>query len=141
MASVYWPGITADIEKTRQSCVSCDRHSPTQASLPPASELASPEFPFQMIAADYCDVKGRTWLVVADRFSGWLSLFYYAKEATAQDLIAKMKQIFTTFGVSEHFSSDEGSQFRAREFQQFLAQYGVEHRVSSAYFPHSNLHA
>ena len=36
---------------------------------------------------------------------------------------------------------DEGSQFRAREFQQFLAQYGVEHRVSSDYFPHSNLRA
>ena len=64
-----------------------------------------------MIAADYCNVKGRTWLVVADRFSGWLSLFYYAKEATTQDLITKMKQIFTTFGVSEHFSSHEGSQF------------------------------
>ena len=92
MASVYWPGITNDIEKTRQSCVSCDRHSPTQASLPPASELASPEFPFQMIAADYCDVKGKTWLVVADRFSGWLSLFYYAKEATTWDLITKIKR-------------------------------------------------
>ena len=141
MASVYWPRITADIEKTRQSCTSCDRHTPTQAQLPPVSELASPEFPFQMTVADYCAVKGKTWLVVADRFSGWVSLFYYEKEATARDLINKMKQIFTTFGVAEHFSSDEGPQFRAREFQQFLAQYGVEHRVSSAYFPHSNLRA
>ena len=141
MASVYWPRITADIEKTRQSCTSCERHTPTQAQLPPVSELASPEFPFQMTVTDYCAVKGKTWLVVADRFSGWVSLFYYEKEATARDLVNKMKQIFTTFGVAEHFSSDEGPQFRAREFQQFLAQYGVEHRVSSAYFPHSNLRA
>ena len=87
-------------------------------------------------------VKGKSWLVVADRFSGWVSVFYYPREATATDLVRKMKEVFSTMGVAEHFSSDGGPQFKAEQFKKFLSDWGVEeHRVSSAYFPHSNLRA
>ena len=95
-----------------------------------------------MLVADYCNIKGKSWLVVADRFSGWVTVFYYPREATATDLVRKMKEIFSTMGVAEHFSSDEGSQFTSEQFKKFLSDWGVEeHRVSSAYFPHSNLRA
>ena len=141
LQAVFWPGITTEIEKLRQGCDRCDTHAPSQAALPPLP-LASPDYPFQMLVADYCDIKGKSWLVVADRFTGWVSVFYYPREALATDLITKMKEIFTTMGVAEHFSSDEGSQFKSGQFKKFLSDWGVEeHRVSSAYFPHSNLRA
>ena len=35
-------------------------------------QLASPEYPFQMIVMDYCNVKGKAWLVIADWFTGWV---------------------------------------------------------------------
>ena len=80
--------------------------------------------------------------MVADRFSGWVSVFYYPREATATDLVRKMKEVFSTMGVAEHFSSDAGPQFKSEHFKKFLSDWGVEeHRVSSAYFPHSNLRA
>ena len=41
--------------------------------MPPAP-LTSPEYPFHMLMADYFDIKGKTWLVAADRFSGVLNL-------------------------------------------------------------------
>merc|ERR1711888_269155 len=45
-------------------------------------------------------------------------------------------------GVAEHFSSDEGSQFTSGLFTKFLSDWGVEEKkVSSAYFPHTNLRA
>ena len=135
------PGITTDIEKIRQGCDRCDTNAPSQAALPPRP-LASPDYPFQMLVADYCNIKGKSWLVVADRFTGWVSVFYYPREATATDLVRKMKEIFSTMGVAEHFSSDEGSQFTSGLFTKFLSDWGVEEqRVSSAYFPHSNLRA
>ena len=81
-------------------------------------------------------------MVIADRFSGWVSAFYYPREATATDLVKKMKELFSTVGVAEHFSSDSGPQFRSEVFRKFLSAWGVEeHRVSSSYFPHSNLRA
>ena len=99
------------------------------------------EYPFQMIVADYFDVKGKSWLVIADRFSGWLSLHYYPREATSSDLIKSLKEYFCIFGVPENFSSDDGSQFRSTAFRDFLKAWGTEHRVSSAYHAHSNLRA
>ena len=141
LQAVFWPGITTDIETIRQGCDRCDTNAPSQAALPPLP-LASPDYPFQMLVADYCDIKGKSWLVVADRFSGWVSVFYYPREATATDLIRKMKEVFCTMGVAEHFSSDAGPQFKSEHFKKFLSDWGVEeHRVSSAYFPHSNLRA
>ena len=100
----------------------------------------SPEFPFQMICADYFDIKGKSWLVIVDRFSGWLSLHYYPREATASDLIKSLKDYFCTFGICDQFSSDDGPQFRSQQFKEFLKAWGVkEHRVSAAYHPKSNL--
>ena len=53
-----------------------------------------------------------------------------------------MKEYFCIFGVAEHFSSDDGPQFRSSDFKEFLRTWGVtEHRVSAAYHPHSNLRA
>ena len=43
--------------------------------------------------------------------------------------------------MAENFSSDDGAQFRSQTFKQFLQLWGVTHRVSSDYFPHSNLRA
>ena len=139
--AVFWAGITGDIERTRRNCSFCERNAPSQSAMPPLP-LASPQYPFQMIVADYFDVKGKSWLVIADRFSGWLSLHYYPREASSSDLIKSLKEYFCVFGVAEHFSSDDGPQFRSAAFKEFLRTWGVtEHRVSSAYNPHSNLRA
>ena len=138
--SVYWPGITSDIENIRRACVYCNKNAPTQPMMPPLP-LASPDFPYQMVVGDYFTVKSKTWLVVADRFSGWLSLYYYPKEASASDLIRNLKDYFMTFGIAEHFASDSGPQFISSQFQNFLKAWGIKHRTSSSYFPKSNLRA
>ena len=139
--SVYWPGLVDDLERTRRGCSICDRNAPSQAQMPPLP-LASPEFPFQMLAMDYFENKGKSWLVIADRFSGWLSLHYFPREASSSDLISRLKHHFCTFGIAEEISSDDGPQFRSSQFQQFIQLWGVKnHRVSSAYHPHSNLRA
>ena len=54
---IFWPGMAAELDKARNMCRSCNRNAPSQAKLPPtASEV--PNVPFQMIFADYCQMKG-----------------------------------------------------------------------------------
>jgi hypothetical protein len=141
MHAVFWLGLYKDLEGVRNSCSYCNKFTPTQAALPP-HELLSPDYPFQMIVMDYCSIKGKSWLVCADRFTGWVSTYYFPREAVASDLVRLMKEYFATFGVAEHISSDEGSQFVSSKFVNFLQSWGADcHKISSAYNPHSNLRA
>ena len=57
----------------------------------------------------------KTWLVLSNRFTGWVSVLYLPKEASAKQLITIVRVICTTFGVAENVATDDGSQFRANE--------------------------
>ena len=139
MHAVFWLGMHTDLESIRNRCSYCNKSAPTQAPLPPHA-LLRPDYPFQMVVMDYCAIKGKTWLICADRFTGWVSTFYYPREAT--DLVMTIKQYFTTFGVAKHVYSDAGSQFISQQFQTFLKAWGPNHhKISSSYNPHSNLRA
>ena len=137
---VYWPGMTRDIKNVRERCVSCNTVAPSNPAQPPAP-LPSPSYPFEMIAADYCMFAGHTYLVIVDRFSGWLSVYYCGEDASSKDLIDKLRVHFTTFGISSELSSDQGSQFCSHEVKRFLESWGCSQRLSSVYFPHSNCRA
>ena len=69
-ASIFWPGITNDIQTTRANCTHCNRMAPSQAALPPTPPIP-PEYPFQCICADYFHHQGHTYLVIVDRYSNW----------------------------------------------------------------------
>ena len=139
--SVFWPGITEDIARKRATCRTCVRNAPSQPAGVPVAP-PSPDYPHQMIVGDYCHLEGKNYLVMADRYSGWISIYGMKKgECDAAELIRCLKWHFSCFGVAEEFSSDGGPQFKSSKFQKFLKQYGVKHRDSSAYFPHSNSRA
>ena len=138
--TVFWPGLYSDLEKLRARCRECHVRAPSQPALPP-HPIASPDYPFQQITADYCTIKSKTWLIIADRFSGWTSAFYFSGEASSNDLIKILRDMFTTFGAAEEISTDAGSQFMSHSFRDFLKRWGVSHRVSSEYNPHSNMRA
>ena len=46
-----------------------------------------------------------------------------------------------TFGVMDELASDGATVYMSSEVQEFLARFGVRHRVASAYNPHSNQRA
>ena len=139
--TVFWLGLYKDLEGMRDNCSYCNKSTSTQASLPP-HKLHSPDYLFQMIVMDYCNTKSKSWLICADRFTSWVSTFYFPREPVDTDLVRLMKEYFVTFGVVEHVSSDEGSQFVSTKFKQFLQSWGTDyHKVSSARNPHSNLRA
>ena len=77
--------------------------------------LVSPDYPFQFVVAHYCFIKAKTWLIFVDCFTGWVSVYYFEKEATANGLVKILRELFTTFGVAENLTTDDGPQFRAQD--------------------------
>ena len=52
-ASVFWPGITIQIQELRNNCQACYRLAPSNPRTPPTHTFTRPVYPFQMICADY----------------------------------------------------------------------------------------
>ena len=139
-AAVYWPGMQDDIIKKRAACSSCNSSTPSQPA-PPPTPLPQPSFPFEQVCSDYFSHGGKNYLIVVDRYSGWLSIYSVAKGEGAEMLIKTLKTHFCTFGISSELASDGGAEYKAASTQRFLRAWGVHHRLSSAYYPHSNQRA
>ena len=138
--TVYWPGISRDIQSARDNCSHCNRIAPSQARLPPV-EPWIPTAPFEAVACDYFYCKGYYYFVAADRLSGWTEQSQIAQgtnESGGVGLCKALRKLFATFGVPTEISSDGGPEFVASFTKDFLMRWGVRHRISSSYFASSN---
>ena len=139
--SVFWPGMDQAIQDARKRCRTCDYIAPSQAD-EPSITAEPPVYPFQKVCTDYCELVGATCLVVVDGYSGWPSVHYFARTtATSKGLVDALRVWFMIFGVSEELSSDGQSTYTSQVTRDFLKAWGVKHRMSSTYFPHSNTRA
>ena len=137
-ATIYWPGMNADIRNTRYTCQKCNEFSPSQPKEPIIPSPA-PQYPFQMVCADYFEVSGHYYFVYVDRFSAWLSIFHFKPhQATTNTLKTECRSLFENYGAPEEFGSDGGPQFTSTDFGNFLKDWGIHHRLSSAGYPQSN---
>ena len=133
----WWPRLKEKIEKRWAICQSCTQTVPSQPSLPPVPP-PSPDYPMQHICSDIAHYGGHSYVVIVDRFSNWPSVYKVEK---AKGLIKALRWHFVAHGAAEEVSSDGGPEYTASETEQFLKRWGVAHRLSSAYHPHSNLRA
>ena len=141
MATVFWPGITHDIEQAHEKCRQCHVNAPSQARLPPRDIPATPKLPFEMIFSDYFQLHAFHYLIAGDRLSGWTEVVQVrpgTHSAGAKGLCTALRRLFSTFGVPVEISSDGGPEYEAKVFKDFLDRWGVRHRESSAYLPTSN---
>ena len=139
--TVFWPNITTDILRTRGACLTCARDAPSQPAVTPVSPPV-PSFPFQYVVGDYFSLAGNNYLVLGDRFSGWLSIYSAgAGEFDAKALVNRSREYFTNFNIPEEIATDGGPQMMSDLFQKSLKAWGVRHRLSAAYHAHANCRA
>ena len=137
--AVCWPGIGKAITRIREDCDVCRKIAPSQTAMPP-TQLEVPEYPFQYVATDYFQEGSSHYFIFVCRYSNWLTVFQ-AKKGDSKELIRQLRTYMATFGVMDEISSDGATVYTSDEVKKFLQRFGVRHRLSSAYNPHSNQRA
>ena len=138
--TVFWPGIDADIKNTIQACEHCQVLQPSQQKEPLLCD-DNPSRPFESVSADFFAIAGKSFLVIADRLSGWPVVVPCGTNTTASHTVRKFCNYFREVGVPLRIRTDGGPQFTSIEFKKFLERWGVHHFVTSPHYPQSNGHA
>lgn len=83
-------------------------------------------------------VAGSMLLIVVDAFSKWMEVKPTLSTTTAVT-IKMLDELFASYGVPVTIVSDNGPQFTATEFKDFLQRSGVKyHKLSAPYHPATN---
>ena len=71
----------------------------------------NPDYPFQMIVADYFSMHGHNFLMIADRFTGWNTIVSNPHgKFDGQHLVSNMRDLCATWNIPEHITIDGGPQ-------------------------------
>ena len=133
--SVWWPGISQQVEQVIKSCPECAKASVPHVQPMIASPL--PSHPWEKVASDLFQLNGKTYLLVADYFLWYMEVQTLAT-TTSASVIRALKAIFGRHGVPSVLVSDNGPQYNSIEMQAFAALYNFRHITSSPHYPQRN---
>ena len=133
----FWPSMKYDIKHMIDRCEPCQQLRPSKPLDPLIHTTA--RFPMEQISIDLFHVRGKTYMVTADRYSGyiWVELLINQSTKSVTDILDKITRIF---GIPLTCRTDGGPQFRG-PFKTYCQTKGITHETSSPYNPRSNGHA
>ena len=133
--SVWWPGLSHQLEEVVKSCTECCKNSPPRVELLLPSRL--PQLPWQKVGTDLFVYNKYAYLLIIDYYSRWIEIAQWNK-TTSEDIIRHTSSIFAHHGIPEVVISDNGPQFSSELYAKFAQQYGFEHITISPHYPRSN---
>ena len=136
--SYFWyPGLDKDIEDCARRCVSCQAVKNT----PPVAPLHLwlwPAHPWQRIYVDFAGTfMGKTYLLVVDAHSKWPEIIEM-NSTTTNKTITELRKMFAAYGLPAQLVSDNGPQFTAEQFANFMQVNGIKHIKYAPFHPASN---
>eukprot|EP00731_Ephydatia_muelleri_P018713 Em0011g753a len=134
---VWWPNIDRDIEACVRACECCQA---IKQSIPlaPMQPWTWPERPWQRVHVDFAGpFLGKMFFLLMNAHSKWPEV-YEMTSTTAQKTVDILRHIFAAYGLPEQLVSDNGPQFVAKEFEDFMLKNGIRHIRSAPYHPATN---
>ena len=137
---VWWPKINQDTEDLIKKCHSCQIVIPKHHKAEPLNPTPLPEEPWQQLGID---LKGplpdqHTLLVILDYHSRYPIVHVLNKDTTSDRIIEKLMSTFAIFGYPESVVTDNGPQFIAANFEEFLKSRNIDHRKVLPYHAAGN---
>ena len=134
---VWWPDIGRDIEQVVHNCDSCQQLQ----RQPPPTRLHPwpwPTGPWERIHVDFAGpFLGSMFFVIVDAYSKWLEVIEMSS-TTAGKTVSVLRHLFARYGLPQVLVSDNGPQFTAAEFSDFMLANGIRHLRGAPYHPASN---
>ena len=96
--SVWWPGLSSQLQDVVSSCEVCRQHYSQRAEPLIRSEL--PQLPWQKVGMDLFDFQGSTYLIIIDYYSRYIEIAKLNR-TTAGEVVTHCKSIFARHGIPE----------------------------------------
>ena len=130
--SVWWPGLSSQLEKLVSNCSVCCRVRVQHPE--PLMPSQFPNLPWQKVASDLFVWNRAHYLLVIDYFSRYVEIAKLSGESSS-NVIKHLKSIFARHGIPQEMVTDNGPQYSSHEFSKFAENYGFTHTTSSPRFP------
>ena len=135
-ATVYWPGMNADLHDYIAKCDLCATYQEDQQKEALVSHKI-PSRPWETVGCNIFHFEDRDYLCTVDYYSSYFEIDQL-KDKTGNEVIGTLKQHFSTHGFPNRLQTDNGLPYSSREFQQFMKSCDIEHVTSSPHYPKSN---
>ena len=133
---LFWPGMNKHIEETVGKCSTCLEHRPSNSKEPMISHKI-PDRAWQTVGTDLFTWNNEQYIITTDYYSRYFELDKL-HSTTASAVIHKLKAAFARHGIPETVISDNGPQYKCREFEAFADKWEFTHITSSPHYPQSN---
>jgi len=133
---VWWPGMTLEIRELVKKCGICE-----ERRIKPKEPLICtplPERPWWRLAVDLFEFSQKSYVVVVDYYSRYISVHELLDSSDSNAVIKKLEGLFTMLGIPNTIVSDNGPQFVSDAFKQFLRKWDIQHVTSAPKSPQSN---
>ena len=137
--TVYWPGITKDIEGMVQNCETCLKFSPNNHKPKLENTLwhEVPVIPWTNFAMDIFTFDSENYLLVVDYTSKFL-IIHKLPSMIARVVMEIMKSIISEEGHPTTIVSDNGSCYASEYFKQEMQKYVIQHIMTLPHYPQSS---
>ncbi|XP_054257475.1 uncharacterized protein K02A2.6-like [Macrosteles quadrilineatus] len=138
LGTMWWPGISQEIERKIKSCPVCIQNSTNHSE--PLIPRTVPDYPWQNVSVDLFKHEDKWYMVIVDHYSRYFEVEEMHR-MRASDVIRICKTTFSRFGIPQRVYSDSGTQFHhidSSEFKLFANEWGFSTFRSSPHHHQGN---
>ena len=120
--TVFWPGMTKDIEEMVSMCKECMKYRSSQPKIPMQTRYIT-LLPWQIVESDVLEYKNQNYLVVIDYYSKYIEALKLNNK-TSNDFIRCLNEIFSRHGYPQTLIADN-TPYTSREMRQYATKCGI----------------
>lgn len=139
----FWPSMNKDCNRWARSCVQCQKSKVSRHTVSEFGKFDLPSGRFRHIHLDLVGPlppsKGKAYiLTIIDRFTRWPEAYPLADISAKTVAAAFVKNYIPRFGCPLKITTDQGSQFESKLFNELTNLIGAHHIRTTAYNPKAN---